>query len=308
MSYSLLELVQQMNGELGLQQPSSVIGNSNNQTKQQLALVQRLGKDLVRDFEWQRLVQAYIYQTTAAVVTTGTVTSGSSVITAIPSTASLAVGNVVTGTTGVGLAPYVEILTVDSSTQVTLNQPVTTSTASASLTFAKQDYALPSGYDRMISDTNWDRTNHWRNMGTKSSQEWQTLQGGVISVGPRERFRIYNNKLRIFAALTTAYNFSFEYVSNFWVVATGATAGSKAAYTADTDLCVFPDDLMLAGLKFYFLKAKKLDAGVELGEFTRALSYCKAQDVPVPSMSLAPTLPAELVGPWSIQDGNWPAS
>lgn len=308
MSYSLLELVQQMNGELGLQQPSSVIGNSNNQTKQQLALVQRLGKDLVRDFEWQRLVQAYIYQTTAAVTTTGTVTSGSSVITAIPSTASLAVGNVVTGTTGVGLAPYVEILTIDSSTQVTLNQPVTTSTASASLTFAKQDYSLPSGYDRMISDTNWDRTNHWRNMGTKSSQEWQTLQGGVISVGPRERFRIYNNKLRIFAALTTVYNFSFEYVSNFWVVATGATAGSKAAYTVDTDLCVFPDDLMLAGLKFYFLKAKKLDYGVELGEFTRALSYCKAQDVPVPSMSLAPTLPAELVGPWSIQDGNWPTS
>jgi len=308
MSYSLLELVQQMNGELGLQQPASVIGNPNNQTKQQLALVQRLGKDLVRDFEWQRLVQAYIYQTTAAVTTTGTVTSGSSVITAIPSTASLAVGNVVTGTTGAGLAPYVEILTVDSATQVTLNQPVTTSTASVSLTFAKQDYSLPSGYDRMISDTNWDRTNHWRNMGTKSSQEWQTLQGGVISVGPRERFRIYNNKLRIFAALTTVYNFAFEYVSNYWVVATGATAGSKAAYTVDTDLCVFPDDLMLAGLKFYFLKAKKLDYGVELGEFTRALSYCKAQDVPVPSMSLAPTLPAELVGPWSIQDGNWPTS
>lgn len=306
MSYSLLELVQQMNGELGLQQPSSVIGNSNNQTKQQLALVQRLGKDLVRDFEWQRLVQAYIYQTTAAVVTTGTVSSGSSVITAIPSTASLAVGNVVTGGTGVGLAPYVEIFTVDSGTQVTLNQPVTTSTASASLTFAKQDYALPSGYDRMISDTNWDRTNHWRNMGTKSSQEWQTLQGGVISVGPRERFRIYNNKLRIFAALTVVYNFSFEYVSNYWVVATGGTAGTKAAYTVDTDLCVFPDDLMLAGLKFYFLKAKKLDYGIELGEFTRALSYCKASDVPIPSMSLAPTLPQELIGPWSLPEANWP--
>jgi hypothetical protein len=71
---------------------------------------------------------------------------------------------------------------------------------------------------------------------------------------------------------------------------------------------VFPDDLMLAGLKFYVLKAKKLDYGIELGEFTRALSYCKAQDVPVPSMSLAPSGMHELVGPWSIQDGNWPAA
>jgi hypothetical protein len=158
----------------------------------------------------------------------------------------------------------------------------------------------------MISDTNWDRTDHWRNLGTKSSQDWQFLQGGIISIGPRERYRIYNGKFRIFQALTTVYNFSFEYVSNYWVCATGSATGSKSAYTLDTDTSVFPDDLMLAGLKFYFLKAKKLDYGIELGEFTRALSYNKAQDVPVPSMSLAPVGMNQLVGPWSVQDGNWP--
>ena len=304
MSYTLLELVDQVSGELGLTQPTSVIGSANNQTQQLLALCQRLGKDLVRDFEWQRLVKAYIWQTSVATSTTGTITAGSSVITAIPSTAALQVGNVITGT---GQAPYAEILTIDSSTQVTLNSPVTTSTASVSMTFAKQDYPLPSGYDRMISDTNWDRTDHWRNLGTKSSQDWQFLQGGIISIGPRERYRIYNNKFRIFQALTTVYNFSFEYVSNYWVCATGSGEGTKAAFTLDTDTCVFPDDLMMAGLKFYFLKAKKLDYGIELGEFTRALSYNKAQDVPVSAMSLAPVGMNQLVGPWSVQDGNWPS-
>jgi hypothetical protein len=271
---------------------------------QMLALAQRLGKDLVRDFEWQKLVQAYIWQTEVAVTTTGTITAGSSVITAIPSTAALQVGNVITGT---GQAPYAEILTIDSGTQVTLNTPVSTSTASVSMTFAKQDYPLPSGYDRMISDTNWDRTDHWRNLGTKSSQDWQSLQGGIISIGPRERYRIYNGKFRIFQALTTVYNFSFEYVSNYWVCAAGSSTGTKAAYTADTDTSVFPDDLMLAGLRFYFLKAKKLDYGAELAEFNRALSYCKAGDVPVSAMSLAPVGMNQLVGPWSVQDGNWPS-
>jgi len=304
MSYTLLELVDQVSGELGLSQPPLVVGSTNNQTIQLLSLCQRLGKDLVRDFEWQRLVQAYIWQTEVAVSTTGTITSGSSVITAIPSTASLQVGNVITGT---GQVPYAEILTIDSGTQVTLNAPVTTSTASVSMTFAKQDYDLPDGYDRMISDTNWDRTDHWRNLGTKSSQDWQFLQGGVISIGPRERYRIYNNKFRIFQALTTVYNFSFEYVSNYWVCASGSDQGSKNAFTLDTDTSVFPDDLMMAGLKFYFLKAKKLDYGIELGEFTRALSYCKAQDVPVSAMSLAPVGMNQLVGPWSVQDGNWPS-
>jgi hypothetical protein len=304
MSYTLLQLVDQVSAELGLTQPAAVIGSSNNQTIQLLALANRLGKDLVRDFEWQRLVQAYIWQTEVAVSTTGNITAGSKVITNIPSTAGLAVGNVITGT---GQTPYAEILTIDSSTQVTLNAPVATSTSSVSMTFAKQDYDLPGGYDRMISDTNWDRTDHWRNLGTKSSQDWQFLQGGIISIGPRERYRIYNNKFRIFQALTTVYNFSFEYVSNWWVCATGSDQGSKSAYTADTDTCVFPDDLMLAGLKFYFLKAKKLDYSIELGEFMRSLSYCKAQDVPVSAMSLAPVGMNQLVGPWSVQDGNWPS-
>ena len=304
MSYTLLELVDQVSGELGLNQPPSVIGSTNNQTIQLLALAQRLGKDLVRDFEWQKLVKAYIWQTQNAISTTGNITANSTVITNIPSTAGLQVGNVITGT---GQTPYAEILTIDSSTQVTLNAPVTTSTASVSMTFAKQDYDLPSGYDRMISDTNWDRTDHWRNLGTKSSQDWQFLQGGIISIGPRERYRIYNGKFRIFQALTTVYNFSFEYVSNYWVCATGSSEGTKKEFTADSDTCVFPDDLMMAGLKFYFLKAKKLDYGIELGEFTRALSYNKAQDVPVPSMSLAPVGMNQLVGPWSVQDGNWPS-
>jgi hypothetical protein len=304
MSYTLLELVDQVSGELGLTQPPLVIGSTNNQTIQLLALAQRLGKDLVRDFEWQKLVKAYIWQTQNAISTTGNITANSTVITNIPNTAGLQVGNVITGT---GQTPYAEILTIDSSSQVTLNAPVTTSTASVSMTFAKQDYDLPSGYDRMISDTNWDRTDHWRNLGTKSSQDWQFLQGGIISIGPRERYRIYNGKFRIFQALTTVYNFSFEYVSNYWVCATGSSEGTKAQFTADTDTCVFPDDLMMAGLKFYFLKAKKLDYGIELGEFTRALSYNKAQDVPVPSMSLAPVGMNQLVGPWSVQDGNWPS-
>jgi len=304
MSYTLLQLVDQMSAELGLTQPAAVIGSSNNQTVQILALANRLGKDLVRDFEWQRLVQAYIWQTQNAVSTTGNITANSKVITNIPDTSGLQVGNVVTGT---GQTPYAEILTIDSSTQVTLNAPVTTSTASVSMTFAKQDYDLPGGYDRMISDTNWDRTDHWRNLGTKSSQDWQFVQGGIISIGPRERYRIYNNKFRIFQALTTVYNFSFEYVSNWWVCAAGSDQGSKSAFTADTDTCVFPDDLMLAGLKFYFLKAKKLDYSIELGEFMRSLSYCKAQDVPVSAMSLAPVGMNQLVGPWSVQDGNWPS-
>ena len=305
MAYTLLQLTNQVMGELGLTQTTSIIGSSNNLNIQLLALAQRLGKDLARDYEWQRLVKAYVFTTTTAVSTTGTLTANSSVIASIPSTSSIEVGNVVTGT---GVAPYAQVQSVDSSVQITLDTPVTTSTSSSALKFAKQDYDLPADYDSMISDTNWDRTDHWRNIGTKTSQEWQYIQGGIISIGPRERYRIYNNKLRIFAALTTPYNFAFEYKSNFWVIATGGSAATKATYTVDSDTAIFQDNLLAAGLKYYFLKAKKLDFGIELAEFKNILSTCKAQDVPVSAMSLSPTRMNELVGPWSVQDGNWPTS
>lgn len=305
MSYTLLQLVDQVSGELGLTIPSIVVGSPANQTIQFLALAQRLGKDLIRDFEWQRLVKAYVFTTSSAVTATGDVTANSAIITNLSTTTGLAVGNVITGN---GIAPYAEILTIDSSTQVTMNTPATTTGTTVSLTFAKQDYPLPADFDRMVADTNWDRTNHWRNLGTKTSQEWQFLQGGVISIGPRERYRIYNNNLRIFSAITTPYNFAYEYVSNYWVIPSGETTATQSQFEADSDTCIFPDDLMMAGLKMYFLKAKKLDYSVELMEFTRALSYCKASDVPVPAQSLSPSPMHQLVGPWSVQDGNWPTS
>ena len=89
MAYNLLQLVDQVSGELGLSQPAAVIGSTNNQTVQLLALAQRLGKDLVREYEWQRLVKAYVLQTTAGISTTGTITAGSKVITSMGTTTGL---------------------------------------------------------------------------------------------------------------------------------------------------------------------------------------------------------------------------
>lgn len=63
MSYTLLELVQQVTGELGVNRPNLVIGNTDPQIVQLLALVNRLGRDLARQYEWQRLNKAYSFTT-----------------------------------------------------------------------------------------------------------------------------------------------------------------------------------------------------------------------------------------------------
>jgi hypothetical protein len=63
MNYTLLELVQQVTGELGVSRPTLVIGNNDPQIIQLLALVNRLGRDLSRQYEWQRLNTEYSFTT-----------------------------------------------------------------------------------------------------------------------------------------------------------------------------------------------------------------------------------------------------
>lgn len=304
MAYTLLQLVDRVAAQIGLAQPNAVIGSSDAQVNQLQALAEQLGQDLICDFEWQRLTKPYYFTTMPLASGTANVTSATNALTGFNSVAGITLGMVVSGP---GIPPYAEVSAVTTASKsVTITYPATLTTASASLNFATQDYALPSDYDRLVSDTNWDRTDHWRNLGTKSAQEWQWLQGGIISVGPRERYRIIGNKLRYFAAPSSPLNIAYEYISNAWIIPSGGSTPTLTAFAADGDTFVYPDPVMIHGLKFYWYEAKGLDFSVHEKRFERELSRAKAQDVPVAAHSLGAQSLPELVGPWSIQDGNWP--
>jgi hypothetical protein len=50
---NLIQIVQQVCAELGLNQPSVVVGSQDKQIIQFQALLNRLGIDVARQFEWQ---------------------------------------------------------------------------------------------------------------------------------------------------------------------------------------------------------------------------------------------------------------
>lgn len=266
-----------------------------------LGLLNGMLLEVVSSYEWQRLVTPYYFTTTAPVVGTCNSSGGSTTLTGFNSTASLAVGMVASGPT---IPAYAEITSIGANS-VVITYPATTATSSASCNFFTQRYALPADFDRMVSDTNWDRSNHWPNLGPKSSQEMQWLQGGLISTPPRERYRIIGNNLVFFPAPASALNMVYEYISNYTVIANGATAASKASFTVDNDTCVFRDELMVKGLKFHWRKAKRLDFSAELAEYNDALSRAKAQDEPAERMSLTPVSPDIYILPQSVPEGSW---
>jgi hypothetical protein len=234
MSMTLLEIVQAACGELGITQPNAVASSTDDQIKQMLALVNGLGRELYRGYEWQRLVTEYTFNTVAST----------------------------------------------------------------------ESYSLPSDYGYEINQTEWDKTHHWPLQGPKSSQEWQWLKSGIISAGPRFRFRIQGGTVHINPTPSDSYQLGFEYISRYWALATDGTT-YKEKFTLDDDTCVYDDQLMIDGLKMKWQLAKGFDATATLAAFGNRLDVCKAQDKSAPSLMLSRRQSPLLLSTWSIPETGY---
>ncbi len=295
---NLLHLIQQVCDELAINRPTVIVGTNDPQTRQISALLYRLGNDLVRQFEWQRLNKEYILQT-VAYTRTGTTTEGSSAITGISSTTGLSTQF---GVSGLGIAPFAQITSVDSSNQVTLNMPATQS-GTIDLQFSQVQYNLPPDYIKEIPQTEWDRTNRWPLMGPQSAQDWQSFKSGIVYAGPRERFRIVGNTYAINPPPPNGLVFGFEYISGAWINSPSGVA--QTTFQSDSDTFMFPDSLLITGLKTHWKSAKGLDMSYDMAEFRSLLENCKAQDKSFQKLSLSPYGSSVLMTMANIPDGNW---
>ena len=296
---TLLELVQQVCDELMIQRPQTVAGSTDPQIRQLLALLNRLGVDLSRQAQWQRLNREHIL-TTVAINQTGNTVAGSNVITGIPSTVGITPQF---GVNGPGTTPFAQVTSVGEN-QVTLNMPMTETLTGASFQFSQVAYDLPSDWLSEIPQTEWDRTNRWPLLGPQSPQDWQSFKSGIVYAGPRQRFRIQENQILINPPPPNGLLFSLEYISNGWVI--NSVNQRLPRFTNDTDTAIFPDSLLITGLKAQFKAAKGLDGTFDLAEFRVMLDTIKAQDKSAPKLSLSPQPGEVLLSVANIQDGNWP--
>lgn len=306
---TMLQLVQQATGELGLAVPNSVAGSAAQDTIQQLALLNAVGYELLRapaghpEFNWQALTTEYRF-TTQFVTQTGNLTAGSAVISGIPSTTGIVAGTYMV--TGTGLNQDTYVLSVDSPTQVTVSQAATASGTAVSLSFVQTKYAFPTDFQRLIDRTQWDKSKHWEMLGPESPQQWQWLKSGYIATGPRIRWRVLGNAFQIWPGVTTAEYLGFEYVSKNWVL--DASGTSKSSFTADTDTCLFDSRVMVAGLKLKYFATKGFETQLLQDEYDSTLSAVMGAEQGAPMLSFAPRLSNILLGPENIPDSNYGVS
>jgi len=172
-------------------------------------------------------------------------------------------------------------------------------------------YALPDDYRQPVNDSMWDGTNHWPLDGPMLTQEWQYLQKGIVSGGPRMQFRMVRNTIEVRPQPVTAgVELSFYYLGGWWIYTEGAAATDDYDYledfTSDTNLIVFPDRLMINGVKLKFLQAKGFDSSAIALDFQNALDDSIAGDTGAQTINLAQGVAHyPLVGVWNLPDGSW---
>jgi hypothetical protein len=270
---TLLQIIQWVYSELslGVTAPSTVIGNTDQQVTQLLALARRSGLDLYNQgfgtgSGWQGLRQEAIITIASVSGLTGTFTPGSNVITNVtPNPSTAGVTNLMQAYDTNAMPVETNVTNVTSSTITISNNSTATSILNNESFFCGQaSYPLPSDYAYAMAQTMWDRNFRWQLLGPLDAQEWQVLKSGISPTGPRRRFRIYNNTFNIdpvpgFSSSDNGSVEVFEYYSNGWCQSTGGTSGTvQTNWAADTDNFCLDDDLMITDIIWRYLRAKRL--------------------------------------------------
>jgi hypothetical protein len=138
-------------------------------------------------------------------------------------------------------------------------------------------------------------------LGPETAQQWEFLKSSYISTGPRMRYRFIGGNFQIWPNITTNEYLGYEYVSNGWV---NQPTTPQSSFTADTDTCIFPDRLMVLGLKLRFFEVKGFDSTAYYRDFYQQLNVAKANDGGSMTLSMAPKMSSVLIGFENIPDGS----
>ena len=295
----MLQLVQQVTAELNLAVPSYVVGNPSQDVQQILALMNRAGYDLIKEYDWQALEVEYRFYTTA-ITTTCDTTNGTYLLNNIPSTAGLDSTYSIVGTS-IPQDTYVN--NVIDSTSLTTTQLASATSVGGTVTFSKTIYPLPADYETITDNTHWDKTKHWQMLGPCDAQQWQWLKSGYISTGPRVRWRILGNTFQIWPPYNTQEYLGFEYRSKGWV--RNAAGDVLNSFQNDSDTSVLDSAVIAILTKLKYFQIKSFDTTSLQQDYIRYLNVAKANDKGSATLSFAPQPSAVLIGWANIPDTGY---
>lgn len=147
-------------------------------------------------------------------------------------------------------------------------------------------YNLPSDFQRILNQTEWNRTTRLPMGGPLTPQGWQFLTA-LHTVGTVQFFfRVEGDTLRMNPTPSAEATVALEYVSSYWVRADGASAADLDEPTDDDDTILLDSQMMVHRLKRDFLRAKGMDSSAASEDYELALARARSNDGAAPILSL----------------------
>lgn len=128
-----------------------------------------------------------------------------------------------------------------------------------------QTSILPSGFDRIVKETFWNRSTPVMISGPISPTEWQGLKARSYSTTNLLKFAYRGGAILVVPTLSAGDTLAFEYVSQNWCQSSGGTGQTE--WAADTDTGVLDEELMTLGVSYAFLESEGLPSNVAAQEF-----------------------------------------
>ena len=302
---TLLQLVQQAAGEMGLAVPQQVAGNTAADVIQLNYLINAAGNELAREYPWEALNVEYRFYSQYS-QSEGVLLEGTSTITGVdPATVTFINNNGATNFQVQGLGVIQDTYVISAiGTTVTISGSATSSGA-GTYTFGQTKYPLPYSYDRITDRTQYDKSKRWEMLGPETPQQWQWLKSSYISTGPRIRWRIMGQTFQIWPLTSTNEYLGFEYITTDWAYSAAGVA--QSSLIQDTDTNIFPDRLMVLALKKKYFEIKGFDTSSFQRDYDMQINIAKANDQGSATLSLAPRTANVLIGWENIPDANYGA-
>lgn len=234
---SLLTIVQAVARDTGFSPPSTVVGSSNETAVRILRALTKSGRQMLRDFEWEALINE-------ATVTTD--------------------GN------------------------------------------AAGAYDLPTDFQRFVNGTWWDATNQWPLRGPANAQQWQQLQNGIVTIGPRKFFRLRGNQILFYPVPSSGDTITYEYVQKNWIVLNSDSSEANE-FASDSDTVLFDEELLILDCIWRFRQAQGLDYAEDYNDAQTEIRKAAGQSGgrPVLNMSGNPLGATGTNLGVNVNEGSW---
>jgi hypothetical protein len=128
---------------------------------------------------------------------------------------------------------------------------------------------LAPGFSYIINSTFWNRTLSEPVSGPLSPSEWQALKARTAT-GPYSSFRMQGGKLYAYPAPVAGNTWVFEYQSTYFCQASGGA--NQSVWTADSDVGVLDENLMMLGTVWRFKKKNGLDYSEDFRMYEQKLA------------------------------------